>query len=303
LHQAGVELPFTVVPTADEPSLEEQGVTYAPRQRLTVYSEFNSSFDTAVSSASEPERLEQAAAPAHDWRDEEVDSLEVRPTHSKNTSFLLWLVPVVIVVVAVTFLQQQKSSLTQETSTAKAAAPAGIKTEAQPPSPVPAASSSPEPASSPAAATTPAAVPTPVEKQAAPKATTENPGQKSPVPTNLRLKALPGFIPLQGLDNKFSETHPGWQRFEGKGTEFKVFRESQTIKAIQVIDRSGNGMRESFMKNVLSQVARDPVIIVDTSEKKSGYEIQRGRVAETITAVYYRDEIGGRLCAFVLTWQ
>ncbi|NTW99797.1 MAG: hypothetical protein HGB35_07715, partial [Geobacteraceae bacterium] len=52
-----LQLPVATPATPTEPSLEEQGLTYAPRQRLQVYSEFTSSFDQAVSSTPEPETL------------------------------------------------------------------------------------------------------------------------------------------------------------------------------------------------------------------------------------------------------
>jgi hypothetical protein len=86
-------------------------------------------------------------------------------------------------------------------------------------------------------------------------------------------------------------------------SEFKVLREAKKIKAIQVIDRGGQGVPESFMKGVLRQVTKNTVLITESSEKKDDYEIQRGRIADNIKVVYYRDESGGKLRAFVLTWQ
>ena len=83
-------------------------------------------------------------------------------------------------------------------------------------------------------------------------------------------------------------------------TELKVLREAQSIKAIQVIDRGGEGVPESFMKGALHQVAKKPVLSIESSEKKDGCEIQRGRIADNIRMVYYRDESGGKLRAFVL---
>jgi hypothetical protein len=118
-----------------------------------------------------------------------------------------------------------------------------------------------------------------------------------------RPTTLPAFIPRYGVDKKFGEANPGWERYKGKVTEFKVLREAQAIKAIQVIDRGGQGVPESFMKGVLRQVTTNPAFRIETSEKKEGYVIQRGRISEQIKVVYYRDENGGNLRAFVLTWQ
>ena len=283
----------------NEPSLEEQGITYAPRQRLTVYSEFNSSFDSAVSSTPAPETLEQAAPPlVHNWEDENIDTADIRSTRSKRGTFLLWLAPVVIAVVVITYLQQHKPG------------PQAAKV-----APLTAATPTP-PANSSAAVTAkaPAAVsaPHPLHEQdrmsdkAVMSAIAENRPPKPAPPVAsaaVRPTNLPDFIPRYGLDKQFGTTSPGWERYKGQVTEFKVLREGQGIKAIQVIDRGGNGVPESFMKGVLRQVTKNPNLSTESSEKKEGYEIQRGHITENIKVVYYRDEKGGKLRAFVMTWQ
>jgi hypothetical protein len=131
----------------------------------------------------------------------------------------------------------------------------------------------------------------------------ENIGAKVATPKSARPATLPDFIPRYGLDKQYGKANPGWELYRGQVTEFKVLREAQNIKAIQVIDHGGQGVPESFMKGVLRQVAKNPVFAVETSEKKEGYEIQRGNITENLKVVYYRDEQGGKLRAFVMTWQ
>ena len=301
----GLELQVAAQGTPEEPSLEELGITYAPRQRLKVYSEFNSSFDQAVSSTPEPETLENASpAVTHDWQAENIDTVESKPVRSKRGTFLLWLAPVVIAVVVITYLQQQRSTTKPEPAAEKTVPTVAVKPAAQTP---PATVTAPVPAKAPAAtgATTPAA---PADQdrmsdKAVLTAIAENRTPKNPAPSTARPTVLPDFIPRYGYDKQFSAANPGWERYKGQVTEFKVFREGQGIKAIQVIDRGGNGVPESFMKAVLRQVVKKPALAIDSSEKKEGYEIQRGRIADNIKVVYYRDENGGTLRAFVLTWQ
>ena len=282
-QQDYAELQLSVAtPAATEPSLEEQGMTYSPRQRLSVYSEFNSSFDNAVSSTAEPETLEQATpSQAHEWDAEEIDTVESKPARSKRGIFLLWLAPVVVAVVAITYLQQQKSP--PKAVTAKAPAVTGV-----------ASPTAPQDQEG-------------MNDKAVLSAIAENRGSKSAPPLTSsvapRPTSLPDFIPRSGLDKQFSAANPGWERYKGEVTEFKVLREGQAIKAIQVIDRGGQGVPESFMKGVLRQAAKNPSFSIGTSEKKEGYLIQRGRIAENIKVVYYRDENGGKLRAFVMTWQ
>ena len=300
---------FPVVSTtASEPSLEEQGVTYAPRQRLKVYSEFNRSFDNAVSSTPDPESLEQATPNlVRDWNSELVDTVETKPTRSKRRTFLFWLVPVVISVIVLTYLQQRKPAPKPEPALAKIA-PAAVVAPAtpSPPSSVPEAIPAKLPAGS---GVVPPVTPQDQERlsdKAVLTAIAENRGSKSPViaaPSGARPTSLPDFIPRNGLDKTFSAANPGWERYKGRVTEFKVLREAQAIKAIQIIDRGGDGVPESFVKGVVRQVTQNPALSVESEEKKDGYEIQRGRISENIGVVYYRDENGGKLRAFVLTWH
>lgn len=291
------------VPVTAEPSLEEQGITYAPRQRLKVYSEFNSSFDSAVSSTPDPESLEQATpSVSHDWNAESIDTVAAKSTRSKRGIFLLWLAPVIVAVVVITYLQQQRPPHKTEPAADKSA-PA-VKTAAPVLSPAASVAIPPK-----AANVATQAAPLDQDKmsdKAVLSAIAENRTQKSPAPTApsaARPTSLPDFIPRYGIDKTFSAANPGWERYRGEVTEFKVLREAGAIKVIQVIDRGGQGVPESFLKAVLRQVAKNPAFSALTSEKKEGYEIQRGSIAANIKVVYYRDEQGGKLRAFVLTWQ
>ena len=306
--QTGTILQFPVVATTSpEPSLEEQGITYSPRQRVSVYSEFNSSFDNAVSSTSDPETLDQAAPSlSRDWNTEDIDTVETKPTRSKRGAFLLWLTPVVIAVVGITYMQQQKTAAKPDQTTAKSTPTAIVKPAAQALAPnIPVTGSAKTAAG---ASALPPAAPQDMDRmsdKAVLTAIAENRSSKTPPPvsSDARPTNLPDFIPRAGVDKQFSTANPGWERYKGKVTEFKVLREAQAIKAIQVIDRGGQGVPESFMKGVLRQVTKNPVLTTESSEKKEGYEIQRGRISDTIKVVYYRDDKGGKLRAFVMTWQ
>lgn len=290
-----------VAAAAPETSLEEQGITYSARPRLSVYSEFNSSFDNAVTMAPEPAALEKAApALEHSWNSELIDTIETKSTRSKRSTFLLWLAPVVVAVVVVTFLQKNRSVSKPVTVIAPPAIPAQSPAKGADQT-VPATAQLTE-ASKPPVPAKPE-LDSRMTDKAVITAISENRGPKASAPQSARLSALPDFIPRYGLDKQYGIANPGWERYKGQVTEFKVLREAQTIKAIQVIDRGGQGVPESFMKGVLRQVAKNPVFSVETSEKKEGYEIQRGRISDNIKVVNYRDEQGGKLRAFVMTWQ
>ncbi len=295
-----------------EPSLVDQGITYAPRSRLKVYSEFTSSFDSAVESMQEPEPPQEPARhPFSGWDWNTLRRSNREKSSPSRFSFLLWMAPVLVAAVIVTVIQnrkpEQKPVAVITINPQQQAKPLPHQTApAQPP-----AASSTKPAVSPAPL---AAAPPGTGKDATMRLSDnailsdiagdhsrkETPGS---VLASARPTRLPDFIPSYGMDKQYSAANPGWERYKGQVTEFKVFREKGSIKAIQVIDRGGQGVPESFMKGVLRQVAKKPAFVLDSSEKKDGYEIQRGRIADNLKVVYYRDDRGGRLRAFVMTWQ
>jgi len=297
---------------APEPTLEEQGVVYAPRPPIPVYSEFTSTFDTAVNSMAVPEAPDESQssqAMAGMYAQAESNRSVPPRSRSKLLSFLLWLVPVIVVVVVVTILQHRSIQPTSiEVAATPPALPAGkspasvsMAPDQKKPAPAP-VSPDRKPVARPSATVpdarmTDRAVLTTIAENRAVKASAPT------APQNNRPRELPVFIPRAGLDKAYSAANPGWERYKGVVTEFKVFREGELIKAIQVIDRGGQGVPDAFMKGALQQLAKNPSYVVAASEKKDGYEIQRGQVTDNLKVVYYRDAEGGRLRAFVLTWQ
>jgi hypothetical protein len=290
----------------EEPSLVDQGLTYAPRPRMSVYSEFNSSFDSAVNDMQPSATLAEAVPEqTHTWDNNEIKTIEQASLRSKRASFLLWLAPVIIAAVVFTFLQTRRTTPTSPGS-AQQSAPAGSERMPAPqkqPSDstvVPGKAQLPE---VPKSAVGPESA---LSDKAVLSAIAENRGNKgqAKVPSgSSRPTALPDFIPRYAIDRAYAKSNPGWERYRGQVTEFKVFREGNSIKAIQVIDHGGDGVPESFMKAALRQVSKNPVFVTESSEKKEGYEIQRGRVSENLKVMYYRDDQGRKLRAFVLTWQ
>ncbi len=296
-----------IVETATEPSLEDQGITYQARSGFTVQSEFNSSFDNAVSSTPAPEFITEAVPSLNrDRNTEDLGLSDFSSPRSKSSAFILWLAPVVIAVVVATFIQQrnspQKTEPTVNTAPLTAAQAQKSSRQTLPaeqakPSPVPEKSKPQAPVS---------ATEQGINDKSVMSAIAENSSKNAPAvaPSSPpHLTNLPDFIPRYGFDKHFSAANPGWERYKGQVTEFKIYRESKAIKAIQVIDRGGQGVPESFMKGVVKQLVKKPVFTVETTEKKDGYEIQRGQLADNLKVVYYRDAKGGKLRAFVLTWK
>lgn len=295
-------VPAPVQLAADEPSLEDQGITYGPRNRLQVYSEFTSSFESAVETIKPAPINEVHPEPHHTWSDDNIETVSTPEKRSTGTAFLLWLAPVVIAVVVFTYLQQKRVT----PNAPDPAKPAPVKEVSAPPAKAPQTLAPPQ---APPATAAPQAVATAdqgLSDKAVLSAIAESRPKKSPVTSPApggRPTALPDFIPTYGLDKTYAQANPGWERYKGQVTEFKVFREGGGIKAIQAIDRGGNGVPESFMKAAIRQVSSKSALAMEGSERKEGYEIQRGQTGDGIKVMLYRDEQGGKLRAFVLTWQ
>jgi hypothetical protein len=306
------ELEVAAPEDASEPSLEEQGVVYTPRPRMSVYSEFTSTFDSAVNDISETEVPEAPLPEQVDtWKDVRTETIETEPLRlrSKRATFLLWFVPLVAVVVGITLWQHRGSQPKPiDLAPVSPLMPAGKPASAVPSPGEPAKTYAPAAQVIRDGAVKPQAGGGDgrLSDKAVLSAIAENrinkeqstPASAVPQPT-----ALPGFIPRGGLDKEYGTANPGWERYKGVVTEFKVFREGAAIKAIQIIDRGGQGIPEIFMKNVLGQLAKTPSFVQISLEKKEGYEIQRGQVSGNLSTVFYRDAKGGKLRAFVVTWQ
>lgn len=130
------------------------------------------------------------------------------------------------------------------------------------------------------------------------------PGQERPLQSHGpgRPKTLPSFIPRDGLDRTYGRDNPGWEVYRGTAAEYRIFREKDsTIKAIQVIDRSGAGLQDSYYISILKELAGTTAMQPFSSEIKEGYEIRRGE-SSGLSLVQYRDAQGGRLRGIVITW-
>lgn len=302
--------------TKKEDSSEDEGISYPPRQKLKVYSDFNISFDSAVSNTQEPETIEQATPPplSKEWNIGDIsgiDSLKTKPARSKKWIFIFWLFPIIIGVVIITYFQQQKPVGTPKTVTPKTTPLVAVKsvTPIQPPISSTSVISQKKMliATIDNKQTSTSKEQDKITDKAVLTAISEKPEKKTVAIVKsyiAPMTTLPKFIPIDGLDKKYGESNPGWELYMGEVTEFRVLKKGNEIRAIQIIDRGWRGISEKFMQRIFSQVTNhNPVLIGLTSENKDGYKIKRAHIADNLKVVYYHEEQGGKLRALVLTWQ
>ncbi|BET59641.1 MULTISPECIES: hypothetical protein [Geobacter] len=114
------------------------------------------------------------------------------------------------------------------------------------------------------------------------------------------MSGLPPFIPRQNPDRTYGEKNPGWERYLGARTEFKVYREAGVVKAIQSIDRSGVGIPESFMRGALEQMTRVRQFSINEKETKGSFHVEKGTTTAGARILIYRTAPKGSIRAFVV---
>ncbi len=112
--------------------------------------------------------------------------------------------------------------------------------------------------------------------------------------------ALPSFLPHQAPDSDYGKANPGWERYQGPLTEFRIFREKGLIRAIQVIDRGGQGVSPGLLSSVLNEMAGSRQYVIETTEQKGSYLVEKGTVISGDRIIVYRKEPERFVKAFVL---
>ena len=121
------------------------------------------------------------------------------------------------------------------------------------------------------------------------------------------IRALPlplhGFVSGKSLDKSYSSTHPGWVRFIGYDSESRIYHQADSVKAIQLLDRSGNGLSSDMVETVEKLSGKPVFLNPETAETREGFFIQRGDLSDKLKVVYYRDIDSRNLRAIVLVWH
>lgn len=221
-----------------------------------------------------------------------------RNRHFDFSSYTWIAVGTIIIVAAGTIIALVSSPGSQKNvrpvTAVKQTAPIG---PLPPPQKVEAPPSAPVPTQPPA----PAAVPTP--KPAPAPSPVPQPAAPAPAAKARGLAELPSFIPREGIDRNYAAQNPGWERYRGARTEFKVFRENTAIMAVQAIDRSGVGIPEAFLRGALSQMTGTQDFTLDGKEPQGKFLVERGKVASGSRILIYRTGPGGLIRAFVISFN
>jgi hypothetical protein len=133
----------------------------------------------------------------------------------------------------------------------------------------------PAPATAPAPATQPVA-PVPVIQKSS--SATQRP----------KTAVLPSFIPLAGHDRSFASQKPGWERYVGTDSEFRVFHSAGKLKAVQVLATKSHVISESKLKTILIELTGTDNYRITSLEQQSGFQVIRATVNRKADLLIYR---------------
>ncbi len=89
---------------------------------------------------------------------------------------------------------------------------------------------------------------------------------------------LPSIIPLTGHDPSFGSQKPGWERYVGADSEFRVFRAGGKLKAVQVLATAGGVISEPRLKSLLTDLTGSGEYRVISQEQKHGFQVSRATI-------------------------
>ena len=131
--------------------------------------------------------------------------------------------------------------------------------------------------------------------------TTSSPPSASPDTNRIVKTTLPSFIPVKSLVRDGS--HSNSEKYLTPTAEFRVFREKKTIKALQVIDRTGKGLSRPFFSKTIQEMAGVRDYQLQSKEMKGNYLVKKGKLSGNAHVILYKKNADTMLQAFVIYYQ
>ncbi|MBJ6798966.1 hypothetical protein [Geomonas propionica] len=145
-----------------------------------------------------------------------------------------------------------------------------------------------------AAATTPA-----LQPQPAPGAKPEVKAQVQP-PRKRGLETLPAMLEGTKLDLEYGNKHPGWVRYLGIRAEYKLFKENNVFRAIQVIPVPGGIISDDLLQRVLRQFGGADSYRVESTTGKGEYLVEQCATPGPAALTIYRNKTNKKVKALVV---
>ena len=110
---------------------------------------------------------------------------------------------------------------------------------------------------------------------------------------------VPSFVPKEGHDPAYSANKPGWERYVGTTTEFRVYSDSGHLCAVQALALKGVPLSKKLLKTALEELTGSSDYRITSSILKAGVRIESGTIRDEYEIKLYRKR--GALVAFVVS--
>jgi hypothetical protein len=89
-------------------------------------------------------------------------------------------------------------------------------------------------------------------------------------------------------DPAYGRTHPGWQRYIGARAEYKLFKEGDVFRAMQVIALKGQPISEDIYRKALREFGGIDSYSVRSSAPRGTYLVEQAVAKDGIRLSIYR---------------
>jgi CheY-like chemotaxis protein len=117
------------------------------------------------------------------------------------------------------------------------------------------------------------------------------------------LKTLPPILQGLKVDPEYARTEPGWVRYIGATAEYKLFKEGDLYRAIQVIALAGGTVPDHLFKRVLFEFGGSDSYRVESTGKKGDYLLEHGTVNGQVGLTIYRRKEDLQIMGFVVYYR
>jgi len=242
--------------------------------------------ETGTSAGSAEEAT--GTAPDDFFRGESLADAMLRAEKKKRPKWILPLALALLLIPLVSYLVGRRATPPEPLLTPKGVA----RPEPRPLAvPAPGTSTAPVPLTQPAPTAKPAPAPG------------LPPASKAETRAKAGLKTVPPFIVGAKVDAGYGLTHPGWVRYVGTKAEYKLFKESDLYRAIQVIAPGGETISDELFRRALLEFGGVDSYRVESTGKKGDYLLEHGAAKGTVALTIYRTQKGHKIKGFVIYYR
>jgi hypothetical protein len=117
------------------------------------------------------------------------------------------------------------------------------------------------------------------------------------------IKGLPSFVHSEWRDVPYTAQHPGWERYVSPEMDFRIFREKDTIKALQGISLNSKGIFEPVLVQILEQLGINGPLPKGKETLENGFLVKSIVFPGMAELLIYHEQGGTQIKAFVLEFS